>query len=58
MERDLNACINIAYRVMISMGWGSPKLADVAGGVKPPGDLWKPRPRGETTRLRHLNWRN
>jgi len=39
MERDLNACINIAYRVMISMGWGSPKLADVAGGVKPPGEL-------------------
>jgi transposase len=39
MERDLNACINIAHRVMSSMGWGSPKLADVAGGVKPPGEL-------------------
>ncbi|MHA1506923.1 MAG: RNA-guided endonuclease TnpB family protein [Candidatus Asgardarchaeia archaeon] len=32
-DRDLNACINIAHRVMSSMGWGScepPKPADVA----------------------------
>ena len=37
-DRDLNACINIARRVMSSTGWGSrepPKPADEAGGVKP-----------------------
>ena len=37
-DRDLNAAINIARRVMSSAGWGScepPKPADEAGGVKP-----------------------
>jgi IS605 OrfB family transposase len=37
-DRDLNACINIAHRVMSSMGWGScepPKPANEEIGVKP-----------------------
>ena len=37
-NRDLNACINIAHRVMSSMGWGScepPKPANEEIGVKP-----------------------
>jgi len=37
-NRDLNASINIAHRVMSSMGWGSrepPEPAYVTGGVKP-----------------------
>jgi IS605 OrfB family transposase len=37
-DRDLNACINIAHRVMSSMGWGSrepPKPADEGIGEKP-----------------------
>jgi IS605 OrfB family transposase len=37
-DRDLNACVNIARRVMSSAGWGScepPEPADEAGGVKP-----------------------
>jgi len=37
-NRDLNACINIAHRVMSSMGWGSrepPEPANVTGGAKP-----------------------
>jgi len=37
-DRDLNACINIAHRVMSSMGWGSREPrepADVIGGAKP-----------------------
>jgi transposase len=38
-DRDLNACINIAHRVMSSMGWGScepPEPAYEEVGVKPP----------------------
>jgi hypothetical protein len=37
-DRDLNACVNIAHRVMSSMGWGRcepPKPADEGIGVKP-----------------------
>ncbi len=37
-DRDLNACINIAHRVMSSMGWRSREPlepADVTEGVKP-----------------------
>jgi IS605 OrfB family transposase len=37
-DRDLNACINIAHRVMSSMGWGRrepPEPADEEIGVKP-----------------------
>jgi IS605 OrfB family transposase len=37
-DRDLNACINIARRVMSSAGWGRsepPEPADEAGGEKP-----------------------
>ena len=37
-DRDLNACINIARRIMSSAGWEScepPKPADEAGGAKP-----------------------
>ena len=37
-DRDLNACINIARRVMRSAGWGScepPGPADEGRGVKP-----------------------
>jgi putative transposase len=35
-DRDLNACINIARRLMRSAGWGSSAFepADEAGGVK------------------------
>jgi hypothetical protein len=37
-DRDLNACINIARRLMRSAGWGScepPEPADEGKGVKP-----------------------
>jgi transposase len=36
-DRDLNACINIARRLMRSAGWGSSAFepADEVGGVKP-----------------------
>ena len=37
-DRDLNACINIARRLMRSAGWGScgpPEPADEVGGEKP-----------------------
>jgi IS605 OrfB family transposase len=37
-DRDLNACVNIAHRVMSSTGWGSrepPKPANEEIGVKP-----------------------
>jgi transposase len=37
-DRDLNACINIARRLMRSAGWGScepPGPADEGKGVKP-----------------------
>ena len=37
-DRDLNACINIAHRVMSSVGWGScepREPVEEAGGVKP-----------------------
>jgi IS605 OrfB family transposase len=37
-DRDLNACVNIAHRVMSSMGWGSrepPEPADEGTGAKP-----------------------
>jgi len=42
-DRDLNVCINIAHRVMSSMGWGSrepPKPADVTKR-KAPAERWK-----------------
>ncbi|MGC8936737.1 MAG: zinc ribbon domain-containing protein, partial [Candidatus Methanomethylicaceae archaeon] len=44
-DRDLNACINIAHRVMSSMGWGRcepPGPADVTGGVKPQANAGSP----------------
>jgi transposase len=37
-DRDLNACVNIAHRVMSSMGWGRgepPEPADEGTGAKP-----------------------
>jgi transposase len=36
-DRDLNACINIARRLMRSAGWGSSAFepADEVGGEKP-----------------------
>jgi IS605 OrfB family transposase len=37
-DRDLNACINIAHRVICSMGWGRcepPKPSNEENGVKP-----------------------
>jgi len=37
-DRDLNACVNIAHRVVSSMGWGScetPEPLDDVGGAKP-----------------------
>ncbi|TDA29228.1 MAG: hypothetical protein DSO00_04790 [Archaeoglobi archaeon] len=37
-DRDLNACINIARRLMRSAGWGScepPEPADEGRGAKP-----------------------
>jgi len=45
-DRDLNACINIAHRVMSSMGWGScepPEPANVAEGVKPQANAGSPQ---------------
>ena len=56
-EKDLNACMNIAHRVMSYMGWGSrepPKPADVTGGVKPQLNAGSPRLQWErlTSRLR------
>jgi len=33
-DRDLNACINIAHRVMSSMGWGSCDTPKLSGDVK------------------------
>ena len=45
-DRDLNACVNIAHRVMSPMGWGSrepPEPADVTGGVKPQPNAGSPR---------------
>ncbi len=44
-DRDLNACVNIAHRVMSSMGWGScepPEPADVTEGVKPRANAGSP----------------
>jgi IS605 OrfB family transposase len=48
-DRDLNASINIARRVMSSAGWGSsepPKPADEAGGVKPQPNAGSPALQG------------
>jgi len=48
-DRDLNACINIAHRVMSSMGWGScepPKPANEGIGVKPTLNAGSPHPLG------------
>jgi transposase len=48
-DRDLNACINIAHRVMSSMGWGSrepPKPAGEEVGVKPTLKAGSLAPRG------------
>ncbi|RLE41907.1 hypothetical protein DRJ19_05075 [Candidatus Woesearchaeota archaeon] len=46
-DRDLNACVNMAHRVMSSMGWRSreppKKLADVTGGVKPQPNAGSPQ---------------
>jgi putative transposase len=45
-DRDLNACINIAHRVMSSMGWGScepPEPADEGIGAKPTPNAGSPQ---------------
>jgi IS605 OrfB family transposase len=45
-DRDLNACINIAHRVICSMGWGdvSPPNQQMRGnGVKPPLNAGNPQ---------------
>ncbi len=42
-DRDLNACINIAHRVMSSMGWGScdaPRTSRCDWRRKAPGERW------------------
>jgi len=44
-DRDLNACVNIAHRVMSSMGWGScepPITSRCDWRRKAPAERWKP----------------
>jgi IS605 OrfB family transposase len=56
-DRDLNACINIARRVMSSTGWGSrepPKPADEAGGVKPQLNAGSPALKGGVAHMSGL----
>jgi hypothetical protein len=42
-DRDLNACINIAHRVMSSVGWvwGEPPEPACATELRAPGERWK-----------------
>ncbi len=54
-NRDLNACINIAYALTRRMGWGScesPEPADVTEGVKPQANAGSPIRKGGVVHLR------
>ncbi|MEM3833051.1 MAG: transposase [Thermoprotei archaeon] len=58
-DRDLNACINIAHRVMGSMGWRSCELrkpADVTGSVKLQANAGSSRPQSWRSSLIKLKF--